>query len=714
MKRPQQSFGFKQSHYERPNQKWLCGHAADGQGCPLGPDARGQCRAACECVPVRKGDRWHCARPESASGACADGPLPDGTCCRPIPKCTPARSLRARRGLLTGLTAAFTGGFLLFLWGGSARWDFFSPGPLASPHALSDARCTDCHAADGARLAAAGNGATADHHGGSADSGLCLNCHNLGADPLQPHGQTAPRLAGLTKKASQTPRAAARPVALAVSAFLLGGPEQQNGELACATCHQEHHGKDFDLRRLSNAQCQVCHARQFASLARGHPEFSDYPFGRRTRIEFDHVSHIERHFQDAATKAKAPASCTGCHETDAAGRTMLANNFAAACAGCHAEQIEGAGRADARGIAFLRVPGLDVKTLEKRGLRVGDWPEFAEGKPTPFMELLLSRDTNAAGAWQKLAGLDLLDLADAKDDELQATAQWGWAVKELFFDLVTRGQTALRERLQSVLPRPISNPQQAALAAQLPVDALLAAQQEWFANLLTEVPLHRSGGQPAGGVTAKPDAAKSFEPPAKTVAPEAWVAGGGWYRSKEDYTLRYRPAGHADAFLRGWLDLTGGVGASSGQTAATNIFKALSSPQGPGLCAKCHSIDAQSEGAWQMNWFPARPLPGDHPFTRFSHAAHFSLLDQKGCLTCHTLDPKANYQKSFENNFQPAVFTGNFRPMPKSVCASCHTARAAGDSCLKCHNYHVGGFAATLSAEARRGKLSELPALNQR
>src|SRR5882762_8393546 len=94
-----QTFSFKKSFYERPNQNWICGRACLGEPCLAGPDRKGNCQATCECRPLKKRDRWHCTRPTSLGGPCAEGPLPNGQCYRPLPKCQPVRSLRAWRRL---------------------------------------------------------------------------------------------------------------------------------------------------------------------------------------------------------------------------------------------------------------------------------------------------------------------------------------------------------------------------------------------------------------------------------------------------------------------------------------------------------------------------------------------------------------------------------------------------------------------------------------
>src|SRR6266576_1281644 len=181
--------------------------------------------------------------------------------------------------------------------------------------------------------------------------------------------------------------------------------------------------------------------------------FAAYPYDRRTRIRFDHVSHLEKHFDDAQFKAKAPATCSACHEPDPVGRKMLVKDFAGSCANCHASQIEGEGRADAPGIAFFRVPGLDVEALEKHAGPIGDWPTTAddEGKLTPFVQLLLSSDPANRAALVTLARTDLYDLRKADTNALAAAEQLVWAIKEFLFELVTKGQSALQSGLQKIL-----------------------------------------------------------------------------------------------------------------------------------------------------------------------------------------------------------------------------------------------------------------------
>ena len=127
----------------------------------LAPMRKGRCRTTCECQPalkIKPGEtkgRYYCTRTEEFGGPCASGPLPDGTCARPVTKCIPVRSLRAKRKILTLSTVVVTIGFLLVALCGSFRWKFISPGLLSTPHSTTAVagrvggglNCAVCHSA---------------------------------------------------------------------------------------------------------------------------------------------------------------------------------------------------------------------------------------------------------------------------------------------------------------------------------------------------------------------------------------------------------------------------------------------------------------------------------------------------------------------------------------------------------------------------------------
>ena len=109
---------------------------------------------------------------------------------------------------------------------------------------------------------------------------------------------------------------------------------------------------------------------------------------------------------------------------------------------------------------------------------------------------------------------------------------------------------------------------------------------------------------------------------------------------------------------------------------------------------KCHSVDevkVSMAKQFIVNWQAYKPEDGLKTAVHFSHSAHFSLLGDKGCLTCHVRDDEADFAAGFKDR-NPATFNANFKPLPRQVCAECHTAAKAGDKCLTCHNYHLGVY----------------------
>ena len=359
MQKPVDPLRFKQNRYERPNQDWICGRASEGRPCPLGPDRHGNCRATGQCIPTREGDRWICTRSEADGGKCARWSTPAGECSHPIPRCQPVRSLRRLRGVVVWMMLALTTGTLLLLLGAT-----FLP-------RLDQSRCAyECSRDFSGKMQR-----LPQHRQGKlllpslasfllkrtlADTALCLKCHSLGGQPLNPHGAGSVALTVLDQKLQKAAGSVESSPLFQISRAI-NGFDPHSAQMACITCHQEHHGRTFDLKELSNAQCQTCHSVQFASLERD-PDFSDYPYRRRTRIYYDHNSH-------------PPESCQACHVTDPSGRFMEVKNFTLTCAACHGAQIQGEGMT-VKGVSFFTVPGIDLETLSAKGISVGGWPKI--------------------------------------------------------------------------------------------------------------------------------------------------------------------------------------------------------------------------------------------------------------------------------------------------------------------------------------------------
>ena len=192
------------------------------------------------------------------------------------------------------------------------------------------------------------------------------------------------------------------------------------------------------------------------------------------------------------------------------------------------------------------------------------------------------------------------------------------------------------------------------------------------------------------------------------------ITPDAWYPSESPRSVLYRPLGHADPFIKEWIDYTASLYFDN--KAAQQLFDDLTGRRAPnaspGRCIKCHAVDHEisldKKSNLRVNW--TRPeLP--RRFTKFNHSPHLKLLN---CISCHDYNtPPANntgenyrYKDSFRalgtngnlgTDF--LTFKSNFRPLTQVDCAKCHTAKKAGNSCLICHNYHIQEFTALSSTE---------------
>lgn len=673
-----QRFDYRSSHYHRPNQQWICGREAIGNPCRLGPGNSGDCRTVAECEPIKKGDRWSCTRPDTAGGKCAEGPRPDGSCCNKVPKCAPQPSVRNKRGRTVRWAIALVVGVLLIAGGGSFGKTFFNPGPVSSGHSEIE-NCSSCHSAyAGGPIAWVNH--MFDDTTESKDVANCVSCHAM-KDGLA-HNQTPEQLEALTAIAEAKPLLKANvPLPMTVaSAFDIGVRQSEHGQVACRSCHEEHKGLTADISVVNDNQCQTCHTAVLPSFAETHP-FGDYPYPRRTRIQFDHVGHIEKYFQDPNNVDKAPETCRSCHEPDDQGKLMVIGGFEANCAACH-----GAFIAD-KPVEFLALPGVDVLSLYDLEADGGEWPEYADAEElTPFMQVLLSEDEDFQEAWAFVQdeGMDLLDLEEASDEEIEAAQTVMWSIKGMIYDLLAEGPEYIQTRLESASDRELSAEELREMVAAIPLESLNAVQAQWFPNLFEEVEAHRDGDE----VLVPEDLPEEYEPAGDIVDSSDFVAAGGWFI--EAYTLNYKLTGHGDRLVRAWTILA--ANASEASEFMAELSDAVISEKAPGGCVSCHSIDESADsGESVINWQTYKPDPHDKPFTEFVHSKHFSLIGDKGCATCHHLDSTADYKSSFNDN-DPNTYTSNFAPLERATCAQCHNPSKVVSQCIDCHNYHVGTF----------------------
>ncbi len=533
--------------------------------------------------------------------------------------------------------------------GGAWRNELVAPGPLSVHHAhLADGanatmRCAECH--EGASgtigewlgIAASSNDATSD---AVTQSDLCMKCHKASIQPALATAAHNIPWKDLVQTASGH------------------GRRDASAAIACSACHREHQGRMHDLTAMTDAACQACHQEEYLSFAEGHPDFGNWPYKRRTRIMFDHASHQLKHHP----AREQHFACADCHVADATGTRQLTRDFATSCASCHDKAL-GVSLAD--GVPLIALPTLDVAALADANADAAPWPAAADGDfdgAIPlFGKLLLTADSDTATALAALGPrFDYYDVDPDDEPQLRQAAAIANALRELIEDLASRGDEAISERLAAVLGRELTNAELAAISARLSPAAVAAYRDRWF-------------GEASG----------ENDPTPTTSAP------GGWFRNDASFSLRYQPTGHADPWLRAWLDALAEAATGPRAEVAEPLLRAALLPTAPGQCGSCHSIERDAAGKLAIQWSPDNggTREGDHGLTYFSHAAHVLQSQLSDCTACHKLVSQPATAPTYATD-DPRQFLAGFETVSKSMCASCHTPTAAGDRCTLCHRYH--------------------------
>lgn len=386
--------------------------------------------------------------------------------------------------------------------------DILVPGPLSSGHSPVGT-CSDCHTG-------INQGSFGWLHALvtptllSDDTKACLTCHEVSPEALQPHGQALAELEALTKRARATQAAQERSVTGMIRNMAFPADATFADGIFCATCHKEHQGRTANLADVPSQRCHACHAVQFDSFESGHPQFSSYPYSRRTRVNFDHASHFGEHF--GKTRAKndpaqpVPEACADCHQPAADKMRMSVKPFEQVCSACHLHQIAGTERLSShQGISFLSLPGLDVETLEERGAAPGAWPRGSEAKLSPFMALMIGRDRDSQAALKTISELNLQNLTEATDREIAAVNWMAWEIKSLLYALSREKPSEALRRLAAgdtnldaeLLGR---------LTAHLPRDVVTGAIRDWLPALEVELAEHEPVAPPkADDIQTSPD-----------------------------------------------------------------------------------------------------------------------------------------------------------------------------------------------------------------
>ncbi len=418
------------------------------------------------------------------------------------------------------------------------------PGPLASAHGAIE-QCDACHTKSGSgklswiyRLVAGDP---------LADSKACLTCHKMPATAFNAHSASAEALKQSTKRLTKIAAVSTAPQSARAQSAAFPMHDVMAGGLYCATCHQEHQGVNFDLKRISNEQCRSCHVLQFDSFDGHHPKFDKYPFERRTRIIYDHAGHFGKHYPELAKKDPAkriPATCSTCHNANDDKRVMALAPFEQTCSTCHLDQIVGKERASGpKGIGFLAVPGLDLETLDEKKAFIGEWPAESDAPLTPFMKVLISRNEPGRALIKSVDGLNLQDLTNASDEQIKAVTNLAWEIKGLFYALIKGKASDVLGDFSVGGGAKLSPNLVADLTANLPRDAIVGAQQEWLPNLATEMATRQgandqkqSDGSPAIAEPNLTELAPSGEP-SDPDAPQPAPGGGAQAADGEEQAV---------------------------------------------------------------------------------------------------------------------------------------------------------------------------------
>jgi hypothetical protein len=535
---------------------------------------------------------------------------------------------------------------------GDWRNELIVPGPLSAHHAHlaqganANLRCALCHAAADNSAGQWLGVSTVSTATTTSQATLCLNCHNatIAAD----HAVAAHTVAW---ERLQTPASGQ-------------GRRDPTEAIACSACHQEHQGRMHDLTAMTNDACQACHAETYHSFADGHPEFGAWPYKRRTRIAFDHASHSLKH----NPAAKQPFACATCHAADATDDRQLTRSYEATCAACHDKGLK---VSLAGGVPLLSLPTLDTELLHEAGAGLGDWPTDADGDfdgalPIWTM-LLLASDDNAAAAQASLGPqFNFFDIDVENDEQLAQAAALAQALRRLVEDIATRGPDAVAERLEVVLGRPADEASVGAISAGLPA-AAMAFRDRWF---------------PVAGASGGP-----------RDAGQGGANSTRWRHDEANFSLRYEASGHADPWVRAWLDILATAATGPRAAIAEPLLRQAMRPTAAGQCGSCHTVEHTTTGGLAIQWHAgtsASHVTARDSFTRFAHKSHLVQSQLRDCKSCHAIVASVASDEG-PTTFDPHRFVADFAPMSKAECAACHMPTAAGDRCTQCHQYHGHG-----------------------
>lgn len=157
----------------------------------------------------------------------------------------------------------------------------------------------------------------------------------------------------------------------------------------------------------------------------------------------------------------------------------------------------------------------------------------------------------------------------------------------------------------------------------------------------------------------------------------------GWIRDDGNFSLNYHPQGHADLWMKAWIDvLIERQSKGNPQTWLTFAVNEIAAPDKAGNCLLCHGDRVGPDLTASVNWKSTYRDPALKGWTKFNHRPHTLLPGLSDCRSCHQLRETPAGQGSSS----PA----DFHSLTKTQCAACHQSGSTRSNCSTCHNYHVG------------------------
>jgi hypothetical protein len=473
------------------------------------------------------------------------------------------------------------------------------PGPLASAHGAIE-NCNTCHSKSGNSKLGWLHGLVAGDP--LADSKACLGCHKMPDTAFNAHGASDEILRHSTERLIKIAASTPQPPSARAQALAFPTHDIEARGLFCATCHQEHQGVSFDLSKITNEQCRSCHVVKFDSFDGHHPKFEGYPFKRRTQIIYDHAGHFGKHFPEVAKKQPAkriPDTCSACHDSRKDKRLMAVAPFEQTCSACHLDQIVGKERASGpKGIAFLAVPGLDIATLKKKKAGIGEWPDASEAELTPFMKVMIGRTERGREVIKAIAGLNLQDLSNARDEEIKAVESLAWEIKGLFHALIKGKASDVLGNFDIGGGAKLSASLVTDLTASIPRDVVVSAQQEWLPGLAAEMAGRpEASEQKQSGWVPVTTQSSSEERPAGSAAAKDEADGGKRARTVNELPPMMR-AGLRDAGTAvGHDQASGEVRIAGAEGEGGPIVRRWSLPSGTSRSIGAHDKESGEKAA---------------------------------------------------------------------------------------------------------------------